>query len=92
MFIIIVQNYIFGAMISQDEAVEKVMEFMDSYSISMDDFDTIVEISKYQVALFIFIFTLFSFIFLAFMCLRMDFCFRGVQILWKGYSQLLKLL
>lgn len=33
---------------SKDEAVQKVVEFMDSYSISMDDFDTMVEISKYQ--------------------------------------------
>ncbi|KAI5667092.1 hypothetical protein M9H77_16945 [Catharanthus roseus] len=34
--------------LSKEEAVEKVVEFMDSYSISQDDFDTIVEISKFQ--------------------------------------------
>lgn len=32
----------------KDEAVEKVVEFMDSYSISQEDFDAIVEISKFQ--------------------------------------------
>ncbi|KAL3616030.1 replication factor C subunit 1 [Castilleja foliolosa] len=32
----------------KDEAVEKVVEFMDLYSISMEDFDTIVEISKFK--------------------------------------------
>ncbi|CAA2992856.1 replication factor C subunit 1 [Olea europaea subsp. europaea] len=32
----------------KDEAVEKVVEFMDFYSISMEDFDTIVEISKFK--------------------------------------------
>ncbi|CAN4084390.1 unnamed protein product [Withania somnifera] len=32
----------------KDEAVEHVVEFMDSYSISQDDFDNIVEISKFK--------------------------------------------
>ncbi|KAL2536029.1 Replication factor C subunit 1 [Forsythia ovata] len=32
----------------KDEAVEKVVKFMDLYSISMEDFDTIVEISKFK--------------------------------------------
>ncbi|CAK9184653.1 unnamed protein product [Ilex paraguariensis] len=32
----------------QDEAVEKVLEFMDSYTISQEDFDTIMEISKFR--------------------------------------------
>uniref|UniRef100_A0A5B7ACB2 Replication factor C subunit 1 n=1 Tax=Davidia involucrata TaxID=16924 RepID=A0A5B7ACB2_DAVIN len=32
----------------KDEAVEKVVEFMDFYSISQEDFDTIVELSKFQ--------------------------------------------
>ena len=35
----------------QDEAVQEVVEFMNTYSISQDDFDTIVELSKYQVTL-----------------------------------------
>ncbi|XP_052185630.1 replication factor C subunit 1 [Diospyros lotus] len=35
-------------MLRKDEAVEKVVEFMDSYCISQGDFDTIVEISKFQ--------------------------------------------
>ncbi|KAL6511078.1 replication factor C subunit 1 [Orobanche gracilis] len=35
-------------MLPKDEAVEKVVEFMDLYSISMDDFDTIVEMSKFK--------------------------------------------
>ncbi|CAJ2654799.1 unnamed protein product [Trifolium pratense] len=30
------------------EAVEKVVEFMNTYSISMEDFDTIVELSKFK--------------------------------------------
>ena len=34
----------------QDEAVEKVVEFMDFYSISQEDFDTVVEISKFKVS------------------------------------------
>ncbi|CAH9089081.1 unnamed protein product [Cuscuta epithymum] len=33
---------------TKDEAVEKVVAFMDSYSITQDDFDSIVEISKFQ--------------------------------------------
>ncbi|KAF9595445.1 hypothetical protein IFM89_000363 [Coptis chinensis] len=32
----------------KDEAVQKVVEFMDAYSISQEDFDTIVELSKFQ--------------------------------------------
>lgn len=32
----------------KDEAVQEVVEFMNTYSISQDDFDTIVELSKYQ--------------------------------------------
>ncbi|XP_057808112.1 LOW QUALITY PROTEIN: replication factor C subunit 1 [Salvia miltiorrhiza] len=32
----------------KDEAVEKVVEFMELYSISMEDFDTIVELSKFK--------------------------------------------
>ncbi|MCD7471104.1 replication factor C subunit 1 [Datura stramonium] len=32
----------------KDEAVENVVDFMDSYSISQDDFDNIVEISKFK--------------------------------------------
>ncbi|KAA8550128.1 hypothetical protein F0562_001812 [Nyssa sinensis] len=32
----------------KDEAVEKVVEFMDFYSISQEDFDAIVELSKFQ--------------------------------------------
>ncbi|KAF8403400.1 hypothetical protein HHK36_011502 [Tetracentron sinense] len=34
--------------LSKDEAVQKVVEFMDAYSISQDDFETIVELSKFQ--------------------------------------------
>ncbi|KAL0369469.1 UNVERIFIED_CONTAM: Replication factor C subunit [Sesamum angustifolium] len=33
-------------MLPKDEAVERVVEFMDLYSISMEDFDTMVEMSK----------------------------------------------
>ncbi|KAF5191114.1 Replication factor c subunit [Thalictrum thalictroides] len=32
----------------KDEAVQKVVEFMDTYSISQEDFDTFVELSKFQ--------------------------------------------
>ncbi|KAJ1275898.1 hypothetical protein BS78_05G171400 [Paspalum vaginatum] len=32
----------------KDEAVHKVVEFMDTYSLSQEDFDTIVEISKFK--------------------------------------------
>ncbi|KAI3450784.1 hypothetical protein Pfo_007449 [Paulownia fortunei] len=32
----------------KDEAVERVVEFMDLYSISMEDFDTIMEMSKFK--------------------------------------------
>lgn len=42
---------IFSGNNDQDEAVEKVVEFMDTYSISQEDFDTIVEISKFRVYL-----------------------------------------
>ncbi|KAL8501028.1 hypothetical protein ACS0TY_020559 [Phlomoides rotata] len=33
---------------TKDEAVERVMEFMENYNISMEDFDTIMEISKFK--------------------------------------------
>ncbi|XP_066339559.1 replication factor C subunit 1-like [Miscanthus floridulus] len=33
---------------SKDEAVQKVVEFMDTYSLSQEDFDTIVEVSKFK--------------------------------------------
>jgi hypothetical protein len=42
----------FAWTVNQDEAVEKVVEFMNVYSISQEDMDTIVELSKFQVALF----------------------------------------
>jgi hypothetical protein len=29
--------------------VQKVVEFMDTYSLSQEDFDTIVELSKFKV-------------------------------------------
>ncbi|KAI9107657.1 hypothetical protein K1719_021320 [Acacia pycnantha] len=32
----------------KDEAVQKVVEFMNTYSISQEDFDTIVELSKFK--------------------------------------------
>lgn len=32
----------------KDEAVKKVVEFLDTYSMSMEDFDTIIEVSKFQ--------------------------------------------
>ncbi|XVF24598.1 hypothetical protein REPUB_Repub13aG0141400 [Reevesia pubescens] len=32
----------------KDEAVKEVVEFMNAYSISQEDFDTIVELSKFQ--------------------------------------------
>ncbi|XWS74662.1 hypothetical protein CRYUN_Cryun01aG0017200 [Craigia yunnanensis] len=32
----------------KDEAVKEVVEFMNAYSISQEDFDTVVELSKYQ--------------------------------------------
>ncbi|KAM0937086.1 putative BRCT domain, AAA+ ATPase domain, ATPase, AAA-type, core, replication factor C subunit 1 [Dioscorea sansibarensis] len=32
----------------KDAAVQKVVEFMDAYSLSQEDFDTIVELSKFQ--------------------------------------------
>uniref|UniRef100_A0A0D9X868 Replication factor C subunit 1 n=1 Tax=Leersia perrieri TaxID=77586 RepID=A0A0D9X868_9ORYZ len=33
---------------AKDEAVQKVVEFMDTYSLSQEDFDTIVELSKFK--------------------------------------------
>lgn len=41
--------YLVSCMIYQDEAVRKVVDFMNIYSISQEDFDTIVELSKFQV-------------------------------------------
>lgn len=35
----------------QDEAVREVVDFMNTYSISQEDFDTIVELSKFKVVL-----------------------------------------
>ncbi|KAM7528495.1 hypothetical protein LguiB_031905 [Lonicera macranthoides] len=35
-------------LLPKDEAVEKVVEFMDAYSINQEDFDAIVEMSKFQ--------------------------------------------
>ncbi|XVF00079.1 hypothetical protein REPUB_Repub03eG0254700 [Reevesia pubescens] len=32
----------------KDEAVKEVVEFMNAYSISQEDFDTVVELSKFQ--------------------------------------------
>ncbi|XP_042483275.1 replication factor C subunit 1 isoform X1 [Macadamia integrifolia] len=32
----------------KDEAVQKVVELMDTYSVSQEDFDTIMELSKFQ--------------------------------------------
>ena len=40
---------IFMSSLYQDAAVQKVVEFMDAYSLSQEDFDTIVELSKFQV-------------------------------------------
>lgn len=34
---------------TQEVAVEKVVEFMDAYSLSQVDFDTVVELSKFKV-------------------------------------------
>lgn len=42
-------NLLFYGLTCQDEAVEEVIEFMELYSISMEDFDTIVELSKFKV-------------------------------------------
>ncbi|KAL6654828.1 hypothetical protein ACP70R_008293 [Stipagrostis hirtigluma subsp. patula] len=33
---------------AKDEAVQKVVEFMDTYSLSQEDFDAIVEVSKFK--------------------------------------------
>ncbi|XP_020100068.1 replication factor C subunit 1 [Ananas comosus] len=33
---------------SKDVAVEKVVEFMDNYSLTQEDFDTVLELSKFQ--------------------------------------------
>jgi hypothetical protein len=35
----------------QDEAVQKVVEFMDTYSLSQEDFNTIVEYPNLRVAI-----------------------------------------
>lgn len=32
----------------KDEAVRKVVEFMDAYSLNMEDYDTLLELSKFQ--------------------------------------------
>jgi predicted XRE-type DNA-binding protein len=32
----------------QDEVVQKVVEFMDTYSLSQEDFNTTVEVSKFK--------------------------------------------
>lgn len=34
---------------TQDEAVSEVVDFMNSYSISQEDFDTIMELGKFKV-------------------------------------------
>ena len=34
---------------TQDEAVSEVVEFMNSYSISQEDYDTIMELAKFKV-------------------------------------------
>ena len=34
---------------SQEEAVKQVVEFMDTYSLNMEDYETLMELSKYQV-------------------------------------------
>ena len=47
-----VEIFFLACTVNQDEAVEKVVEFMNVYSISQEDMDTIVELSKFQVALF----------------------------------------
>lgn len=38
----------------QEEAVKEVVEFMNAYSITQEDFDTVVELSKFQVTHFSF--------------------------------------
>ncbi|KAK1288336.1 hypothetical protein QJS10_CPB19g01289 [Acorus calamus] len=35
-------------MLPKDAAVQQVVEFMDTYSLSQEDFDTVVELSKFQ--------------------------------------------
>ena len=47
----IYQLHICLEIIYQDEAVVKVVEFMDSYSISQEDFDATVELCKFKVCL-----------------------------------------
>ena len=43
-------NYVtFSCGNDQDQAVQKVVEFMNIYSINQEDFDTIVELSKFKV-------------------------------------------
>lgn len=34
---------------NQEEAVQSVVEFMDAYSLSQEDFDSILELSRFQV-------------------------------------------
>jgi hypothetical protein len=35
----------------QEEAVNKVVDTMDDYSLTQEDFDTIIDLSKFQVGL-----------------------------------------
>ncbi len=35
----------------QEEAVNKVVDTMDNYSLTQEDFDTIIDLSKFQVGL-----------------------------------------
>lgn len=37
----------------QDAAVQKVVDFMNAYSLSQEDFDTVVELSKFKVGKYI---------------------------------------
>ena len=77
----------------QDEAVQKVVEFMNIYSISQEDFDTIVELSKFQVPLHTLIAPSLSELPLKFhVILWSSLCIRGIQIRWMAYSLLWKLL
>lgn len=41
--------YIYVKIFTQDEAVSEVVEFMNSYSLSQEDFDTIMELAKFKV-------------------------------------------
>lgn len=81
-------NFYYYGTTSQDEAVEKVIEFMELYSISMEDFDTIVELSKFKVHQ-----TLLSWSHLVSVLkvLELTFLlswFRGIQVHWMVYSLL----